>query len=62
MKLPYRHTSGTLTLRSFDNSGNEGVPRDGNVSVSLLEGDPYMTSLGSSAALVYRRNAAEFDR
>ena len=51
VKLPYRHTSGTLTLRVFDNSGNEGVPATTSVSVSLIEGDPYLTSLGSSAAL-----------
>ena len=51
VKLPYRHTSGTLTLREFDNSGNEGVPATTTVSVSLLEGDPYITSLGNSVAL-----------
>ncbi len=51
VKLPYRHTSGTLTLREFDNSGNEGVPATFGVSVSLLEGDPYLTSLSSPAAL-----------
>jgi len=51
VKLPFRHTSGTLTLREFDNSGNEGVPATTSVSVSLIEGDPYLTSLGSSAAL-----------
>ena len=51
VKLPYRHTSGTLTLREFDNSGNEGVPATLPVSVSLVEGDPYLTSLGSPAAL-----------
>ena len=32
VKLPYRHTSGTLTLREFDNSGNEGVPATTSVS------------------------------
>lgn len=51
VNLPYRHTSGTLTLREFDNSGNQGVPATAAVSVSLIEGDPYLTSLGSSAAL-----------
>ena len=51
VKLPYRHTSGTLTLREFDNSGNEGVPATTGVSVSLIEGDPYLTSLSSPAAL-----------
>jgi subtilisin family serine protease len=49
--LPYRHTGGTLTLQEFDNSGNEGVPATTSVSVSLIEGDPYITSLGSSVAL-----------
>ena len=49
--LPYRHTSGTLTLREFDNSGNEGAPATTSVAVSLIEGDPYVTSLGNSAAL-----------
>jgi len=51
VKLPYRHTSGTLTLREFDNVGNEGVPATVAVSVSLLEGDPYLTSEGSAVAL-----------
>ncbi len=51
VKLPYRHTNGTLTLREFDNAGNEGTPATLPVSVSLTEGDPYITSTGSSAAL-----------
>ena len=51
IKLPYRHTAGTLKLREFDNSGNEGVPVTTNVSVSLVEGDPYTIAFGSSAAL-----------
>jgi serine protease len=51
VKLPYRHTSGTLTLREFDNVGNEGVPATTAVSVNLVDGDPYLTSLGSAVAL-----------
>lgn len=51
VKLPYRHTSGTLTLREFDNSGNEGVPATLGVSVSLIQGDPYLTSEGAAAPL-----------
>ena len=51
VKLPYRHLSGTLTLREFDNVGNEGVPATTSVSVSLIEGDPYVTSVGSPVAL-----------
>ncbi|MBC8031743.1 MAG: S8 family serine peptidase [Pyrinomonadaceae bacterium] len=51
VKLPYRHTHGTLILREFDNVGNEGAPATLNVSVSLSEGDPYATALSSPAAL-----------
>lgn len=51
VKVPYRHTSGTIKLREFDNVGNEGTPATLAVSVSLVDGDPYVTSLGSPAAL-----------
>jgi len=51
VKIPYRHTSGTLTLREFDNVGNEGVPATTSVSVSAVEGDPYLTSIGNATAL-----------
>jgi subtilisin family serine protease len=51
VKIPYRHPSGTLTLREFDNSGNEGTPATLSISISLPEADPYITSTGSSAAL-----------
>lgn len=51
VKLRYRHTSGTLTLREFDNVGNEGVPATLAVSVPPVEGDPYVTSLGVPVAL-----------
>ncbi len=51
VKLPYRHTNGTLTLREFDNVGNEGTPATLPVTVSLLEGDPYLTSTGNPVAL-----------
>jgi subtilisin family serine protease len=51
VKLPYRHTNGTLTLREFDNVGNEGVPAIVAISVSPVEGDPYLTSTGSPVSL-----------
>jgi subtilisin family serine protease len=51
IKLPYRHTSGNLVLRVFDNWGNEGTAATANVSVSLPEGDPYQTFEGNSVAL-----------
>lgn len=51
IKIPYRHISGTLRLREFDNVGNEGTPAATPVTVGLVEGDPYITSVGNSAAL-----------
>jgi subtilisin family serine protease len=46
VKIPYRHTAGVITVREFDNVGNEGVPGTLNVSVSFADGDPYATTLG----------------
>ena len=49
--IPYRHTTGTLRLRSFDNKGNEGTPANLPIVVPALDGDPYQVSVGSAAAL-----------
>jgi subtilisin family serine protease len=51
VRIPFKHTSGTLTLREFDNAGNEGTPATLPVGVPLSAGDPYTISVGSSAAL-----------
>ena len=51
VKIPYRHLNGTVNLREFDNVGNEGVPANLAISISPNAGDPYLTSLGSPAAL-----------
>ncbi len=51
VKLPYAHTRGTLTLREFDNVGNEGVPATANVSISFVDGDPYAKTVGPNAPL-----------
>jgi subtilisin family serine protease len=51
VKIPFRHTSGTLTLREFDNGGNEGTPVSIPVGVPLSAGDPYTISEGGVAAL-----------
>jgi subtilisin family serine protease len=51
LKIPYRHTSGTLTLREFDNVGNEGTPAPLAVTINPLQGDPYVTQLASASAL-----------
>ncbi|HKZ81765.1 MAG TPA: S8 family serine peptidase [Pyrinomonadaceae bacterium] len=51
VKIPYRHTAGTMSLREFDNWGNEGGPAFLNVSVPLVQADPYATTLGPRTAL-----------
>jgi subtilisin family serine protease len=51
VRIPFRHTSGTLTLREFDNAGNEGVPATLTVGVPLSAGDPYTITEGAAAAL-----------
>jgi len=40
LKIPYRHTSGTLTVRESDNVANEGTPASFPVTISLIQGDP----------------------
>ncbi|HEX5602694.1 MAG TPA: S8 family serine peptidase [Pyrinomonadaceae bacterium] len=51
IRIPFKHTAGTLTLREFDNAGNEGTPATLPVGVPLSSGDPYTIGVGSSAAL-----------
>jgi hypothetical protein len=51
VKIPFRHTAGTLTLHEFDDAGNEGTPVNLAVGVPLSAGDPYTISEGAAAAL-----------
>ena len=51
VKIPYRHPSGTLNVREYDNAGNEGVPATLPISINLIAGDPYLTSLGIHLSL-----------
>jgi subtilisin family serine protease len=51
VNIPYRHTSGTIKLREFDNVGNEGISATLSVSVDPLVADPYVASTAASAAL-----------
>ncbi|HSE19982.1 MAG TPA: S8 family serine peptidase [Pyrinomonadaceae bacterium] len=51
VRIPFKHTSGTLTLREFDNAGNEGTPVNLPVGVPLSSGDPYTISVGAAAAI-----------
>ena len=63
--IPYRHTAGTLRLRPFDNKGNEGAAVNLPVTVSQLDGDPYITSVGPAVPLTTggaRQNLAGDDR
>ena len=49
--IPYRHTAGTLRLKPIDNKGNEGAPVNLPVTVSQLDGEPYITSVGAAVPL-----------
>lgn len=51
VKIPYRHTAGTLSLREFDNVGNEGTQVTLNVTVPLINADPYAIALGPATSL-----------
>ena len=49
--IPYRHTTGNIRIRAFDNKGNEAAPANIPVTIPLIDGDPYTTSVGSAVAL-----------
>jgi subtilisin family serine protease len=51
VRIPFRHLSGTLTVREFDNAGNEGTPTTLSVGVPLSAGDPYTITEGAAAPL-----------
>jgi subtilisin family serine protease len=51
IKIPFKHTAGTLTLREFDNAGNEGTPVNLTVGVPASAGDPYAVTEGAAGAL-----------
>jgi subtilisin family serine protease len=53
--VPYRHTSGTLSLQEFDNAGNAGTTVTLPVGVPLSAADPY--DRFSPTALVRRRQS-----
>lgn len=50
LSLPFRHTSGQLSLRTTDNVGNTSVASV-NVSVPLNSADPYTVSAGPASPL-----------
>jgi len=51
IRIPFNHTGGTLTVREFDNAGNEGTPATLPVGVPLSASDPYSIVEGNSAPL-----------
>ncbi len=51
VKVPIGHNAGTISLREFDNVGNEGTPATAFVSISFVDGNPYATALGKNAPL-----------
>ena len=57
VRIPFRHLSGTLTLREFDNVGNEGTPVTLAVGVPLSAGDPYTVAESAAAPLTNGGNS-----
>ncbi len=51
VKMPIGHNRGTISLREFDNVGNEGTPATVSVSVSFVDSNPYATALGENVPL-----------
>ena len=49
--IPYRHTSGTINLREFDNVGNEGTPATIQVTIDPFLADPYSSNTAAHEAL-----------
>ena len=49
--IPFRHTSGSLTLQEFDNAGNAGTTVSLPVIVPESAADPYTPALGSTQPL-----------
>jgi subtilisin family serine protease len=63
--IPYRRLAGNLRLRPFDEKGNEGAAVNVPVTVSQLDGNPYITSVGPAVPLTTggaRQNLAGDDR
>lgn len=51
VNTPYRHFSGTIKLREFDNVGNEGTPVTIPVSIDPMVADPYVATTATHEAL-----------
>jgi hypothetical protein len=51
IKLPFRHTRGTVNVRAFDNVGNESPLASLDIQVPFAAGDPYATTLTTVAGL-----------
>ena len=51
IRIPFNHTAGTLTVREFDNAGNEGTPSTLAVGIPSSAANPYTIAVGSSAPL-----------
>ena len=51
VKIPYLHTSGTISLQEFDNAGNAGTTTTLPVLVPQSSADPYIPATGSAQPL-----------
>lgn len=49
--IPYRHTTGIVKIRTFDNAGNESVPATVNIAVDVNFADPYIVTESAPSAL-----------
>ena len=61
VKIPYRHTAGSIEIRPFDNKGNEGPVATVPVIVAPLAGDPYVVTVGGPAPLSTGGTALSFE-
>jgi subtilisin family serine protease len=51
VSVPYRHTTGTLTMQEFDNAGNAGTTVSLPVQVPQSAADPYVPTTGTAQPL-----------
>ncbi len=61
VKIPYQQTKGRITLREFDNVGNEGIPAFLDVTVPFADGDPYAVTLGFQTGLTTGGTKLDFN-
>ena len=51
ISIPYRHVSGSIRIRTFDNLGNEGAPANVSITVSTTAAEPYTVTESAASGL-----------